>query len=92
MIMSQKYKGACAEIKSVDAQESLNGGVIVVVTGTMSYAHQCGREFVQTFFLAPQVRPSPLGLLFAGISRLAYTTMGSFVVEFLRPGRWKSPL
>lgn len=55
MIMSQNYKDACAEIKSVDAQESLNGGVIVVVTGYLSYGSQRGRSFVQTFFLAPQV-------------------------------------
>lgn len=44
-----------AEIASVDAQESLSGGVIVLVTGHLT-GRQDGvrREFTQTFFLAPQ--------------------------------------
>ncbi|KAJ3697331.1 hypothetical protein LUZ61_001036 [Rhynchospora tenuis] len=44
-----------AEIETVDAQESLSGGVIVLVTGHLT-GRQDGvrREFTQTFFLAPQ--------------------------------------
>ncbi|CAI5471664.1 unnamed protein product [Closterium sp. Yama58-4] len=48
-----------AEIKSVDCQESLSGGVLVVVTGAHCYSSSSGgpgerRGFVQSFFLAPQ--------------------------------------
>ncbi|GJP39934.1 hypothetical protein CLOM_g24252 [Closterium sp. NIES-68] len=48
-----------AEIKSVDCQESLSGGVLVVVTGSHCYTSTSGgpgerRGFVQSFFLAPQ--------------------------------------
>ncbi|CAI5960088.1 unnamed protein product [Closterium sp. NIES-65] len=43
-----------AEIKSVDCQESLSGGVLVVVTGAHCYSSSERRGFVQSFFLAPQ--------------------------------------
>ncbi|KAJ4814804.1 hypothetical protein LUZ62_027370 [Rhynchospora pubera] len=44
-----------AEIETVDAQESLSGGVIVLVTGHLTGRHDgVRREFTQTFFLAPQ--------------------------------------
>ncbi|XP_034602519.1 nuclear transport factor 2 [Setaria viridis] len=43
-----------AEIKAVDAQESLKGGVTVLVMGHLTGRTGVGREFVQSFFLAPQ--------------------------------------
>jgi len=43
-----------AEIKAVDAQESLCGGVTVLVRGHLTGKTGVGREFVQSFFLAPQ--------------------------------------
>ncbi|CAN6242097.1 unnamed protein product [Urochloa humidicola] len=43
-----------AEIKAVDAQESLCGGVTVLVMGRLTGRAGAGREFVQSFFLAPQ--------------------------------------
>jgi hypothetical protein len=43
-----------AEIKAVDAQESLCGGVTVLVMGHLTGRTDVGREFVQSFFLAPQ--------------------------------------
>ncbi|KAK1435827.1 hypothetical protein QVD17_01597 [Tagetes erecta] len=47
----QKYK---AEIKSVDAQDSHQAGVIVLVTGCLTGKDNVKRKFAQTFFLAPQ--------------------------------------
>lgn len=43
-----------AEIVTVDAQESLNGGVLVLVTGYLTGKDNLGRKFTQSFFLAPQ--------------------------------------
>lgn len=43
-----------AEIKAVDAQESLCGGVTVLVMGHLTGKNGVSREFVQSFFLAPQ--------------------------------------
>jgi hypothetical protein len=43
-----------AEIKAVDAQESLGGGVTVLVMGHLTRRTGVSREFVQSFFLAPQ--------------------------------------
>src|SRR6185503_4904732 len=43
-----------AEIKAVDAQESLGGGVTVLVMGHLTGRTGVGRKFVQSFFLAPQ--------------------------------------
>ncbi|KAF8697223.1 hypothetical protein HU200_036086 [Digitaria exilis] len=44
-----------AEIKSVDAQESQSGGVTVLVMGHLTgRSGGASREFVQSFFLAPQ--------------------------------------
>ena len=47
------FGGVKFEIKSIDSQDSLNAGVLVVVTGTM-WSKDSKRDFVQTFFLAPQ--------------------------------------
>lgn len=50
----QSYGSLKAEVKFVDAQESYNGGVIVLVTGSMINVDGSRRGFTQTFFLAPQ--------------------------------------
>ncbi|KAL8092797.1 hypothetical protein AgCh_034882 [Apium graveolens] len=55
-IMSRNYDEYKAEIKSVDAQESLSSGVHVLVTGYMTGKDNIERNFTQTFFLAPQNR------------------------------------
>ena len=52
-VMSMDFGGVKFEIKSIDSQDSLNAGVLVVVTGTM-WSKASKRDFVQTFFLAPQ--------------------------------------
>ncbi|KAL6652949.1 hypothetical protein ACP70R_011876 [Stipagrostis hirtigluma subsp. patula] len=43
-----------AEIRAVDAQESLCGGVTVLVMGHLTERNGASRGFVQSFFLAPQ--------------------------------------
>ena len=43
-----------AEMKTVDAQESLGGGVLVLVTGYLTGEDSIKRDFTQSFFLAPQ--------------------------------------
>ncbi|TYH43929.1 hypothetical protein ES332_D11G158900v1 [Gossypium tomentosum] len=47
-ILSLGYGEFTAEITTVDAQDSHNGGVLVLVTGYLK------RKFTQSFFLAPQ--------------------------------------
>ncbi|KAL4587938.1 hypothetical protein LXL04_000815 [Taraxacum kok-saghyz] len=53
-ILSLNYDEFRAEIKSVDAQESLDGGVNVLVTGYLTGKDNIVRNFTQSFFLAPQ--------------------------------------
>ncbi|KAL0436181.1 UNVERIFIED_CONTAM: Nuclear transport factor 2 [Sesamum radiatum] len=55
-IVSLNYGDFRAEIKSVDAQESFNGGVNVLVTGYLTGKDNTVRNFAQSFFLAPQDR------------------------------------
>uniref|UniRef100_A0A166FJM6 NTF2 domain-containing protein n=1 Tax=Daucus carota subsp. sativus TaxID=79200 RepID=A0A166FJM6_DAUCS len=55
-ILSLNYGEFRAEIKTVDAQESLNTGVHVLVTGYLTGKDNVVRDFAQTFFLAPQER------------------------------------
>ncbi|GMJ00049.1 hypothetical protein like AT5G60980 [Hibiscus trionum] len=43
-----------AEIKTTDAQDSFEKGVIVLVTGCLTRKDNTRRKFTQTFFLAPQ--------------------------------------
>ncbi|CAK9167394.1 unnamed protein product [Ilex paraguariensis] len=51
--MSLNYTGI--EIKTAHSLESWNGGVLVMVSGSVHIKHFNGRQkFVQTFFLAPQ--------------------------------------
>ncbi|KAJ0611705.1 putative Ras GTPase-activating protein-binding protein [Helianthus annuus] len=53
-ILSLNYDELRAEIKSVDAQESLSGGVNVLVTGQLTGKDNVLKKFTQSFFLAPQ--------------------------------------
>ncbi|KAM5570930.1 nuclear transport factor 2 [Rosa sericea] len=53
-IKSLNYEEYTAEIKTADAQESFEKGVIVLVTGCLTGKDNVGRKFTQTFFLAPQ--------------------------------------
>ncbi|XP_042014984.1 nuclear transport factor 2-like [Salvia splendens] len=55
-IVSLNYEELKAEIKSVDSQESFNGGVHVLVTGYLTGKGIKVRHFAQSFFLAPQDR------------------------------------
>ncbi|KZV27514.1 hypothetical protein F511_04565 [Dorcoceras hygrometricum] len=53
LIMSLDFTGI--EIKTINSLESWNGGVVVVVTGSVkSRDTMRWKKFVQTFFLAPQ--------------------------------------
>ncbi|CAJ2664662.1 unnamed protein product [Trifolium pratense] len=53
-IVSLNYEDCTAEIKTADAQESYEKGVIVLVTGCLTGKDNVRRKFAQTFFLAPQ--------------------------------------
>lgn len=55
-ILSLNYGNFRAEIRSVDAQESFNRGVQVLVTGHLTGTDNTVYNFTQTFFLAPQDR------------------------------------
>ncbi|CAA0815226.1 Nuclear transport factor 2 (NTF2) family protein with RNA binding (RRM-RBD-RNP motifs) domain [Striga hermonthica] len=53
LLMSLNFTGI--EIKTINSLESWNGGVLVVVTGSVkSIDFNYWRTFMQTFFLAPQ--------------------------------------
>lgn len=53
LVMSLSYTGI--EIKTAHSLESWNGGVLVMVSGSVQIKDFSGkRKFVQTFFLAPQ--------------------------------------
>lgn len=53
-ILSLHYCDLSAEILTVDAQDSFNKGVIVLVTGYLTGKDSLRRKFSQSFFLAPQ--------------------------------------
>lgn len=53
-ILSLNYKDLKAEIKTADAQMSHEDGVTVLVTGCLTGKDNLRRQFVQSFFLAPQ--------------------------------------
>ena len=55
-INSRGCKGAEFNIASgtLDAQPTMNNGVMVMVTGTITKKDDQARQFVQSFFLAPQ--------------------------------------
>lgn len=54
MIMSLDYSDFKPVIKTIDSQESYNNGVLVLVTGSLSFQASGTRMFTQSFFLAPQ--------------------------------------
>ncbi|KAL6970618.1 hypothetical protein U1Q18_030313 [Sarracenia purpurea var. burkii] len=55
LVMSLKYNGI--EIETVHSLKSWNGGVLVMVSGSVQAKNFSGRrKFFQTFFLAPQVK------------------------------------
>ncbi|KAK6937841.1 Nuclear transport factor 2 domain [Dillenia turbinata] len=53
-LLSLNYGKFRAEIRTVDSQDSLGGGVHVLVTGTLIGEDDARRSFTQAFFLAPQ--------------------------------------
>ena len=53
-ILSLCYGEFTVEITTVDAQDSHNGGVLVLVTGCLTGKDKVKRKFTQSFFLAPQ--------------------------------------
>ncbi|XP_078434865.1 nuclear transport factor 2-like [Wolffia australiana] len=53
-ILSLEFKDYSAEIKTVDAQDSFNGSVIVLVTGYLTGKDNIKKNFTQTFLLARQ--------------------------------------
>ncbi|KAI4326572.1 hypothetical protein MLD38_031872 [Melastoma candidum] len=53
-IVSLNYEEYTVEIKTADAQESHEKGVIVLVTGCLTGKDHARKKFTQTFFLAPQ--------------------------------------
>lgn len=53
-ICSMNYKNYKAEIQTADAQDSMENGVILLVTGYLTGMDKLRRRFTQTFFLAPQ--------------------------------------
>ncbi|GFQ05287.1 putative g3bp-like protein [Phtheirospermum japonicum] len=55
-ILSSDYKNCFAEVNSVDAQASQDGGVFVAVSGSFIEKDQVTCIFFQTFFLARQER------------------------------------
>lgn len=53
-LLSVDYSEYSAEIKTVDAQESLDGGVTVLVTGYLTGNDDVKKKFTQSFLLATQ--------------------------------------
>lgn len=52
--MSSDYKNCSLEVKTTDAQESQDGGILVAVTGCLTGKDNVKKNFCQTFFLAKQ--------------------------------------
>lgn len=53
-ILSMDYSEYRTQIKTVDAQETLNGGVLLLVTGYLFGNDNVRRDFTQSFLLATQ--------------------------------------
>ncbi|XP_073316681.1 uncharacterized protein [Primulina huaijiensis] len=53
-IMSSDYKYCLFEIETVEVQESLEGGILIAVTGLLTLKDDVIKGFSQTFFLAKQ--------------------------------------
>ncbi|XP_057508839.1 nuclear transport factor 2-like isoform X1 [Actinidia eriantha] len=56
LVLSLEFEGYKKEIKTVDAQDSCNEGVLVLVTGCLTGKDNLERSFTQTFFLAPHAK------------------------------------
>ncbi|XP_073146764.1 nuclear transport factor 2-like isoform X2 [Henckelia pumila] len=83
-IVSLNYENLRAEIKSVDAQESYNGGFQVLVTGYLTGKDHSVRNFAQSFFLAPQdVGYFVLNDMFRYVSDVPATTVVNDVVRLM---------
>ncbi|KAL1778690.1 ras GTPase-activating protein-binding 1 [Sigmodon hispidus] len=52
-LMSQNFTNCHIKIYHVDAEATLNGGIVVQVMGTLSNNNQAEQSFMQTFVLAP---------------------------------------
>ncbi|XP_019170617.1 PREDICTED: putative G3BP-like protein [Ipomoea nil] len=52
MIMASNFKGCPVEVKDVHSQDSLQGSILVVVTGLATWKDNSRRKFSQTFVLA----------------------------------------
>ncbi|TMW82343.1 hypothetical protein EJD97_006196 [Solanum chilense] len=53
-IMSSHFKGSKVEVKNVDSQSSIAGGVLVIIMAYLIGQDKSRKRFSQTFFLAPQ--------------------------------------
>ncbi|KZV22430.1 hypothetical protein F511_24757 [Dorcoceras hygrometricum] len=53
-IMSSDYKNCLFETEKVEVQESLEGGILIAVTGLLTLKDDSIKGFSQTFFLAKQ--------------------------------------
>ncbi|KAK4715202.1 hypothetical protein R3W88_013540 [Solanum pinnatisectum] len=54
LIMSSHFKGSKVEVKTIDSQLSVAGGVLVIVMAYLIGQDTSRKRFSQTFFLAPQ--------------------------------------
>ena len=54
-VMSQNLTNCHTKIHHIDADATLNDGVVVQVMGLLSNNNQALRRFMQTFVLAPEV-------------------------------------
>ncbi|KAF0907209.1 hypothetical protein E2562_015718 [Oryza meyeriana var. granulata] len=53
-ILSTDFSSCLIKLENVDAQSSLNGGVLILVTGSFDHHGTVNQRFSQSFFLAPQ--------------------------------------
>ena len=53
-VAAQNYEGVVPAVDSVAAQESLGGGLVIMVTGTLTWSGKPASRFAHTFFLARQ--------------------------------------
>eukprot|EP00253_Pinus_taeda_P015648 PITA_15648 len=54
LVTSPDYSALEVEIKTIDPQLSYNEGLLVLVTGSITFKNSGTRTFTQSFFLAPQ--------------------------------------
>uniref|UniRef100_A0A0D9X177 NTF2 domain-containing protein n=1 Tax=Leersia perrieri TaxID=77586 RepID=A0A0D9X177_9ORYZ len=53
-ILSTDFSSSLIKLENVDAQSSLNDGVLILVTGSFGHQGTLNNRFSQSFFLAPQ--------------------------------------